>query len=799
MNNTKNDENNGETGLENIRSIDSTSSQYHNELGRFTRPVDHNLNNDFQVGELLFDSVAVLITCSRHNTLALSTLPNKQSHWFPICPIRGRQSYRECVDSLLQQLLTQPESGKCSLFKRPQPIEHLRIQIPQAFYFVNRVLYQTEIIFDSTIQPDVQCCGTSTGLSWVPFQQILSQDTPMWGEEPQLYLHQIANKTTISFDHIEWSIKRVMNCLTETGPAGEMVRICALAEKELIQLFGEFVQHCFPSSTMNLFMFRVYMGRLQIWTALEVDSYFRAFAQTSRTRIDFHEFIQGMAALDKRAPHGGPIGLLRVGYIFRYYNMDHLEGLSPRSVRYFTRDLLMLHKGSEPKEDVLTAEVAKIYEGFGVEPNSMVPSKIFAKKIGSLAIRGTSSMFRTKLPPFNILRSKMNYPDIHKCPIRIPKTICSRCREKQYTLASHQVTLGRGGTIVEPVTIRQIADVQRMSKIARKRSDRFFQERDICNELLDAIRKNYETPQSRQWYLAPLIVGKIVQLCNEAKEIFSKESRVISVSSPVYILGDIHGNLHDLMIFEHQLWRGGPSCLTCNYLFLGDYVDRGAFSLECIVYLLCCKILAPDRIIMLRGNHETRAVQQHFTFYRECMDKFREARKGTEMWELFNDVFDMMPLAATIDEQIWAAHGGIPATVTKIQQLLECIPCPMAEPELDSQPAWEILWNDPVTGQEFDEVKSSTPPTCPPGFVANLKRGTAYYFAEEAVNTFMSVNGLTHIVRAHEVQPSGFNLMCGGRVITVFSCSQYCGMMNEAAVLLVDSNKIRIIKIDTRD
>jgi hypothetical protein len=96
-----------------------------------------------------------------------------------------------------------------------------------------------------------------------------------------------------------------------------------------------------------------------------------------------------------------------------------------------------------------------------------------------------------------------------------------------------------------------------------------------------------------------------------------KEPQVVKVSSPCYVLGDIHGNFHDLMIYEKVLYRMGLICVSANYLFLGDYVDRGKYGLECTLYLLSNKLLAPERYWLLRGNHDVRAVQQQFTFHRE--------------------------------------------------------------------------------------------------------------------------------------------------------------------------------------
>ena len=163
----------------------------------------------------------------------------------------------------------------------------------------------------------------------------------------------------------------------------------------------------------------------------------------------------------------------------------------------------------------------------------------------------------------------------------------------------------------------------------------------------------------------------------------------------------------------------------------------------------------------------------------------------------------MLPLCATIDEQIFCAHGGIPMSTTKLSHVAAAIPCPMQEPEGVSQTAWEVLWNDPVSSKEFDQhvallKAQNNLLRLPAGYIPNSKRGTAYFFSDDAVHAFLATNGLSHVIRAHEVTPDGYYLHCNGKVITIFSSSRYCGMLNEAAVALVDCNKIRIMKVETR-
>lgn len=125
----------------------------------------------------------------------------------------------------------------------------------------------------------------------------------------------------------------------------------------------------------------------------------------------------------------------------------------------------------------------------------------------------------------------------------------------------------------------------------------------------------------------------------------------------------------------------------------------------------------------------------------------------------------------------------------------------MVEPETESDIASEILWNDPITNQEYHDLFAKDKEhaaTNPKGFLFNTKRGTAFYFSEDALTNFLTANSLTHVIRAHEVIPAGYQYHIGGRCVTIFSCSHYCGGLNEAAVGFVHDSKIRVIRVDTQ-
>ncbi|XP_068085151.1 uncharacterized protein [Anabrus simplex] len=256
---------------------------------------------------------------------------------------------------------------------------------------------------------------------------------------------------------------------------------------------------------------------------------------------------------------------------------------------------------------------------------------------------------------------------------------------------------------------------------------------------------------------------------------------------------DLHGNYPDLHYFEKVFWHNGPALSPSSMLFLGDYVDRGPHSVEVISYLIANKVQNPDKVKLLRGNHEVRTVQKMFTFYKECLVKFGD-KLGTEVWERVNDVFDHLPLAAVVDGKIFCCHGGIPAPwACPGINAINAIPSPLTNPN-ESELAWQLMWNDPIRLQKMTkELQMEL--AAGQGFAHNARRGAGQVFTSDALKMFLSANGLTHVVRAHEVQKAGFQVQLKGMLITVFSSSRYGGGNNEAACVFAEQNKLRLFRL----
>ena len=173
-------------------------------------------------------------------------------------------------------------------------------------------------------------------------------------------------------------------------------------------------------------------------------------------------------------------------------------------------------------------------------------------------------------------------------------------------------------------------------------------------------------------------------ICDKAKEIMSAESNVAPVRAPVIICGDIHGQFYDLI----ELFKIGGNIPDTNYLFLGDYVDRGYYSVETLCLLLALKVRYKDRLTILRGNHESRTITQQYGFYDECIRKY----ENTNTWKMFTDLFDYLPLTAVVENAIFGTHGGLSPHIDTLDHIRKL---DRVQEVPHDGPICDLLWSDP--------------------------------------------------------------------------------------------------------
>lgn len=238
----------------------------------------------------------------------------------------------------------------------------------------------------------------------------------------------------------------------------------------------------------------------------------------------------------------------------------------------------------------------------------------------------------------------------------------------------------------------------------------------------------------------------------------------MELEAPIKICGDIHGQYYDLL----RLFEYGGYPPESNYLFLGDYVDRGKQSLECICLLLAYKIKFPENFFLTRGNHECASINRIYGFYDECKKRY-----SIKLWKIFTECFNCLPVAALLDDKILCMHGGLGKELEKVEQI-KLLVRPSDVPEQGL--LCDLLWSDPEDN--------------PDGFGPN-DRGVSVTFNADIVENFLQQNDLDLICRAHQVVEDGYEFFGKRQLVTVFSAPNYCGEFdNSGAMMSVDENLV---------
>ncbi|XP_075223084.1 protein phosphatase D3 isoform X1 [Lycorma delicatula] len=260
------------------------------------------------------------------------------------------------------------------------------------------------------------------------------------------------------------------------------------------------------------------------------------------------------------------------------------------------------------------------------------------------------------------------------------------------------------------------------------------------------------------------------QILLDIKQLFMSQPSLVDIKigddEKFTICGDIHGQFYDLLnIFE---LNGLPS-ETNPYLFNGDFVDRGSFSVECIFTLFGFKLLYPNHFFMSRGNHESQTMNQMYGFEGEVRSKY-----SALMSDLFTEVFNWLPLAHCLNGRVLVMHGGL---FSKDNVTLDAL----REIDRNRQPPeeglmCELLWSDPMPSNKR----------------APSKRGVGVQFGPDVTLNFCKENNLDYIVRSHEVKNDGYEVAHDGMCITVFSAPNYCDQMgNKGAFITLNGKNMK--------
>lgn len=282
-----------------------------------------------------------------------------------------------------------------------------------------------------------------------------------------------------------------------------------------------------------------------------------------------------------------------------------------------------------------------------------------------------------------------------------------------------------------------------------------------ADEIIQRLTNAYKEKPGKEVFLQE---EEIKWLCAETKKIFLKQPVLLELIAPIKICGDVHGQYYDLL----RLFGYGGFPPNSNYLFLGDYVDRGKQSLETICLLFAYKIRYPENIFLLRGNHECASINRIYGFYDECKRRF-----SIKLWKTFTDCFNCLPISAVIDGRIFATHGGLSPDLKLVEQIKEIVR-PTDIP--DTGLLCDLLWSDPD--------KEATQ------WMEN-ERGVSFIFGTKHLDTFLKENELDLVCRAHQVVEDGYEFFGKKRLVTIFSAPNYCGEFDNAgAIMSVDKDLV---------
>ncbi|KAI2800517.1 hypothetical protein BLOT_011903 [Blomia tropicalis] len=805
----------GGTSVQSLRSNPSSIS------AMITTGSSNNVQYPF--GESKYDCIAFVIHCTKHSKVAVFSTPRKEQ-WLPFTPLPPNKTWNECAAIGTIIILSGGEKDKFLSLKSHPPFSRVelmnvfRLQLPHTQRFLTRLIYYIPLNQTAVSEKSFKCCQSTKSTEWESIESVARGEMkhplgPELAKFSKLALKQFSQHFS------EYRLSQAFKFVPRDPPQNSeetILKSVGITVTDVERLYVDYLNHCFPSSYCSFDSFQHYMEKYGFETdRTRMAGLFRSFQRQNHSFLTYHEFLIGLALMEPSIKHID----LRTRFIFRYYDENGDGTLNKEELSNMIRD--MYPKETKSGLELKEQEAQRILRGSGTSKEFSVNFERFQTMVNEKKFRGTGTLCRSSKPIFSQILYQIasrtldesNTTSFDNVMInRMYNNTCASCSNIKYELAIHKVRCNEAGNVVNCNKLFDQNDNSSKkststngSTIAMNHSiECTFNSGHIANKIIEKIRKFNKhkgtniNPKGLMSSEPELFCTMVKTLCDLMVQRLKKESRCYRLRAPCFVMGDIHGNLEDLLSLERAIWRRIP-CIASNYLFLGDYVDRGRWGLECSLYLMAFKILCPDNVIMLRGNHEVRDLQIRYSYLDECLQKYGKDY-GQKIWEMTNSVFDRLPVCAIVNGSIYGAHGGIPKCITNLNHMEEKVLPELSDPQVQSNVAWEILWSDPCHLSQFNDLADITPNSLEEidlGYIDNVKRGTAHLFNEFAATTFLQTNGLSHIMRGHEVPPLGYTFHFGTKCVTIFSCSHYCGNNNQCATILIDGQVLRIANLDT--
>ena len=266
---------------------------------------------------------------------------------------------------------------------------------------------------------------------------------------------------------------------------------------------------------------------------------------------------------------------------------------------------------------------------------------------------------------------------------------------------------------------------------------------------------------------------EIYEIFSKSYDLFNNLPNLAELEPPLIIVGNIHGQFEDLL----EIFKIGGEIPEINYLFLGNYVDRGIYGVETFLYLLILKIKYPKRITLLRGNHESSGISQTYGFFDECINKF----KNLNIFNKFVEIFNLLQLAAVVkssNKKYFCVHGGLSPLIDSLYDINNLN---RKQDYFSEEAINDLLWDEPDNDTEYFSV--------PP-------KGCGYIFGKNEVEKFCKDNNVDFIVIGRMLSSEGFEYFFENKLINIWSAPNYvniCG--NKACIIELDEHMNVNLKI----
>ncbi len=464
---------------------------------------------------------------------------------------------------------------------------------------------------------------------------------------------------------------------------------------------------------------------------------------------------------------------------FDVYSMNKMKWYKFGAISLFRHSIWIYYNiVSQEKYEVYLY----IYGGFDGDNNSLINANLY--KVNVVDLFSKDESLKNEL---NDHISMLLLIQIQKKQ-RIMQVSQKNNDDKMFTLSSRVVAYFVGdesddfGSLVKKYSLQKLKEE---NKKMLKNSDQLLGKKHIYDEelvktflTLLPTRDNFKPRSIKEAF--PFQKEYVLKLIKDARLVIENTPTLLKLKYPIKIFGSLNGQYNDLIKY-FNLW-GQPSeyqgdIESFDYLFLGNFVNRGSFSLEVLCLLLSLKVKYPEQIHLLRGSHEDLEICKAYGLYEECKRKLIEdPDKNDSVFQNICSLFEYLPLAATINDKILCVHSGIGENVKSLEDIIN-----IKKPYKisDSQAALDILWSVPAANFNVDEYKSTNVTT-------QYRKRT---FDENQILEFFKNNKIDLIIRSHDTIEAGFEKVYENKIVSIFSATNYCNFYkNDGGIIFIKKN-----------